>query len=134
MRKGLRLGLALSALSCSAPASQLPGRYFQLMEAGARQVDARLAAEPNADLESLEKTPGWKHFGYSILAPAVLYAKRDPANPRYHDTKMLALAVRIGDLLASENEKGKFEPRLDSDWDSYTWLEAYRLLESELGA
>jgi hypothetical protein len=30
---------------------------------------------------------------------------------------MLALTIRIGDLLASENEKGKFETRFDSDWD-----------------
>jgi hypothetical protein len=107
-------------------AAELPARYFQLIEAGAHQVEARLTAEPNADLESLEKTPGWTHFGYSILAPAVLYSKR-------HDAKMLALAVRIGDLLASEDEKGKFEPRLDSDWDTYMWLEAYRLLEKDLG-
>src|SRR5579872_6769441 len=116
----------------SAAAASLPGRYFELMEAGSRQVEARLTAEPNADLEGLEKTPGWTHFGYSILAPAVLYAKQHAANPRYHDAKMLALAIRIGDLLTSENEKGKFEPRLDSDWDTYTWLEAYRLLEKEL--
>ena len=26
-----------------------------------------------------------------------------------------------------------FEPRLDSDWDTYMWLEAYRLLEHNLG-
>jgi len=110
----------------SAIAADLPARYFQLIEAGAHQVESRLTAEPNADLELLEKTPGWTHFGYSILAPAVLYSKR-------HDAKMLVLAMRIGDLLASENEKGKFEPRLDSDWDTYMWLEAYRLLEKDLG-
>jgi hypothetical protein len=46
---------------------------------------------------------------------------------------MLALALRIGDLLASEHEKGAFEPRLDSDWDTYMWLEAYRLLQDQLG-
>ena len=46
---------------------------------------------------------------------------------------MLALALRIGDLLADENERGKFTPRLDSDWDTYIWLEAYRLLEKDLG-
>lgn len=120
-------------LALAADVHSLPGRYFQLMDAGARQVESRLAAEPNADLESLEKTAGWKHFGYSILAPAVLYSKRHPTNPRYHDPRMLALAFRIGDLLASENEKGKFTPRLDSDWDTYTWLEAFRLLDNELG-
>jgi len=43
-----------------------------------------------------------------------------------------ALALRIGDLLAGENEKGRFTPRNDSDWDTYAWLEAYRLLESDL--
>src|SRR5579863_2650816 len=133
MGKDLLPVVILVVFAGMAPASELPGRYFQLMEAGARQVETRLATEPGADLEGLEKTPAWKHFGYSILAPAVLYAKRDTANPRYHDPKMLALAIRIGDLLASENEKGRFTPRLDSDWDTYNWLEAYRLLESELG-
>jgi hypothetical protein len=46
---------------------------------------------------------------------------------------MLRLAIRIGDLLAQENEKGHFTPRLDSDWDTHMWLEAYRLLEADLG-
>jgi hypothetical protein len=67
------------------------------------------------------------------MAPAVLYAKKHPKNSRYHDPKMLALALRIGDLLASEHEKGLYEPRGDSDWDTGLWLEAYRLLERELG-
>jgi hypothetical protein len=129
----IRAAVLPVVLAASASAAELPGRYFQLIDAGARQVETRLAADPNATLESLEKNRGWTHFGYSILAPAVLYAKHHPANPRYHDPKMLALAIRIGDLLASENEKGKFRPRLDSDWDTYTWLEAYRLLEKELG-
>jgi hypothetical protein len=121
------------ALAAMAGAATLPGRYFELLDAGSRPVEARLAAEPGATLESLEKTPGWRHFGYSVLAPAVLYARRHAANPRYHDPAMLRLAERIGDLLASENEKGKFTPRLDSDWDTYIWLEAYRLLQNELG-
>src|SRR2546428_413899 len=112
---------------------KLPARYFQLIEAGAAQVEKRLDAEPAADLQALEARDEWRHFPYSILAPAVLYAKRHPDNARFHDPRMLALAIRIGDLLASENQKGRFEPRLDSDWDTYMWLEAYRLLEPELG-
>ncbi|HEX8985872.1 MAG TPA: hypothetical protein VF767_10580, partial [Bryobacteraceae bacterium] len=124
------LGACLTVSSGAAP---LPARYFQLMEAGAKKVESRLNAEPEADLAALERQSEWKHFGYSILAPAVLFAKAHPANPRYRDTGMLALALKIGDLLASEDEKGKFEPRLDSDWDAYTWLEAYRLLEKNLG-
>jgi hypothetical protein len=125
----IRILLFIACCACAAP---LPQRYFELLEAGSRRVQARLDAEPNATLASIETTVAWKHFGYSILAPAVLYAKQHPANRRYHDPAMLTLALRIGDLLASENEKGNFEPRLDSDWDTYTWLEAYRLLDREL--
>ncbi|MCC6539188.1 MAG: hypothetical protein IT162_16675 [Bryobacterales bacterium] len=105
----------------------LPGHYVTLLEAGATKVEARLNAEPNADLKSLEAAPGWRHFPYAILAPAVLYHRR-PA-----DTRMRNLAIRIGDLLASESEKGAYEPRGDSDWDDYMWLEAYRLLGPALG-
>ncbi len=122
-------------LCCVLPgaAATLPGRYYELMEAGAKRVEARLNAEPGASLDSLERDADWRHFGYSILAPAVLYARQHPANPRYHDRAMLLLALRIGDLLASEDERGEFQPRLDSHWDAYMWLEAYRLLERELG-
>ena len=125
--------LSLSMMARTAAAQQLPAAYFRLMEAGAAQVEQRLAADPAVDLATLEARPGWKHFPYAMLAPAVLYAKRHRDNPHYHDPKMLALAVRIGDLLASEDEKGVFEPRLDSDWDTYMWLETYRLLEHNLG-
>lgn len=127
----LTSGLAIATATWAA---SLPGRYFELLEAGSRQVESRLSTGAGATLETLEQTPGWRHFGYSVLAPAVLYARRHPANPRYHDKAMLALATQIGDLLASENERGKFTPRLDSDWDTYIWLEAYRLLQDELGA
>src|SRR5436190_16209132 len=107
-----KLAFVVAVFNTVVAAAELPARYFKIMKAGSQRVESRLAAEPDADLEKLEKTPGWKHFGYSILAPAVLYAKRHPANPQYHDPKMLALAIRIGDLMASENEKGKYAPRL----------------------
>lgn len=103
-------------------AAELPSHYQRLLEAGSAKVAARLNAEPNADLKSLEATPGWRHFPYAILAPAVLY-HRQPANTRMRD-----LAIRIGDLLARESERGVYEPRGDSDWDDYMWLEAWRLL------
>ncbi len=125
--------LICDPLNAQTKNSQLPKRYFRLLEAGATQVENRLNAQPNADLKSLETGEGWRHFPYAILAPAVLYAKRHPHNPRYGDPRMRALAIRIGDLLASEHEKGVFEPRGDSDWDSYMWLETWRLLERELG-
>jgi hypothetical protein len=128
--------LVFCALLLDWPASgaeTLPGQYFRLMEAGAAQVQARLDSQPGADLKTLEARPGWRHFPYAILAPAVLYSKRHPGNRRSGDRRMLDLALRIGDLLAGESEKGSYEPRLDSDWDTYMWLEAYRLLDGELG-
>ncbi|MFN7919036.1 MAG: hypothetical protein U0Q16_03010 [Bryobacteraceae bacterium] len=108
-------------------AAELPLHYQRLLEAGSAKVQARLDAEPNADLKTIEATPGWRHFPYAILAPAVLYS-RDPAN-----TKMRDLALRIGDLLARESASGAYEPRGDSDWDDYMWLEAWRLLGPALG-
>jgi hypothetical protein len=125
--------VVLGAIDLQAATPDLPGAYFRLLEAGATMVQRRLATEPGADLAVLESRDGWRHFPYAILAPSVLYAKRHPQNRRYRDPAMLSLAVSIGDLLASENEKGKYEPRLDSDWDTYMWLESYRLLEHELG-
>ncbi len=131
----LLIALSCVPISAGTGSELLPAAYFRLLEAGVAKVEQRLNSIPNANLKTLE-TPisEWRHFPYAILAPSVLYAKKHPANPRYHDAKMLALALRIGDLLASENEKGVFEPRGDSDWDTALWLEAYRLLERELGA
>jgi hypothetical protein len=127
-----RIWFALMAVLPLAGA-ELPGRYFRLLEAGAAKVEARLNAAPDANLKMLEAEPGWRHFPYAILAPAVLYSKRHADNPRFGDGKMRGLAIRIGDLLAAESERGAYEPRGDSDWDDYMWLEAYRLLGRELG-
>jgi hypothetical protein len=137
-----RMSAAFSLAAALASAAELPAQYYRLMEAGCARVEQHLDARPGAGLKAVEaherhagsslEIP-WTHFGYAILPPAVLYAKQHPANRRYHDPKMLALAERIGDLLAAADEKGEFEPRLDSDWDTYTWLEAYRLLAPDLG-
>lgn len=128
------LALLCAFLSATVQAADpLPAGYFRLLEAGAAKVEQRLDDLPGAGLKEIEAQPDWRHFPYAILAPAVLYAKKHPANLRYHDARMLARAIRIGDLLASEHEKGLYEPRLDSDWDTYMWLETYRLLEPELG-
>ena len=127
------MALLLMSLCAPLPAAQLPGRYFRLLESGSDMVAARLDREPGVDLGKIESQAGWRHFPYAILAPAVLYAKQHATNPRYRDPKMLGLAIRIGDLLAAESEKGVYGPRQDSDWDTYMWLEAYRLLEADLG-
>src|SRR5262245_30827981 len=127
------LAILLIFSTTHATGASLPGAYFPLLEAGAVQVELRLNSLSNPDLKSLETEQKWRHFPYVILAPAVLYAKKHPENPRYQDPKMLALALRIGDLLASEHEKGLYEPRGDSDWDTGLWLEAFRLLSKNLG-
>jgi hypothetical protein len=131
--KGFQVLLCCTLLCRVVSAADMPGAYFPLLDAGAAKVEKRLADQPGADLAALESRPGWRHFPYAILAPAVLYSQKHPDNKRYHDPAMLSLATRIGDLLASENEKGRFQPRLDSDWDTYMWIEAYRLLEPDLG-
>jgi len=132
--KVLQLLALLMMMSLSAEAASLPGDYFPLLEAGADKVKKEFDSRPDVDLKALERDSDWKHFPYAILAPAVLYAKNHSGNRKYHDRSMLELALKIGDLLASENEKGLYEPRLDSDWDTGLWLEAYRILKSDLGA
>ncbi len=143
MKNLWRVTVLLSLSAAFASAVELPAGYYRFMEAGCANVEKHLDEQPDADLNAIEhrREPhagssleiNWAHFGYAILPPAVLYAKQHPANRRYHDPHMLALALRIGDLLATADESGIFEPRLDSDWDTYTWLEAYRLLAPELG-
>lgn len=121
--------LALPALA----QDSLSQRYYRLLEAGCDKVEARLNADPAADLAKLESVGSWRHFPYAILAPAVLYSTRHPANRHHGERRFFDLAVRIGDLLAQEDERGTFEPRLDSDWDTYMWLETWRLLGPDLG-
>jgi hypothetical protein len=112
---------------------ELPLRYFQLLEAGITRVEKRLADEKNVTLASLESQPGWTHFPNAILMPAVLYTKSHPLNKRYGDASLLQLAENIGDMLVTEYDKGNYTARGDNDWDTYMWLEAYRVLETKLG-
>src|SRR2546427_571601 len=93
-------------------ANELPARYYHLMGAGITRIEARLAAEPDADLQALESRPGWRHFPSAVLVAATLYTKSDPANPRVGDSKLLTLAKRIGDLLTAEQARGRYATRL----------------------
>ncbi len=137
----LPTALAIISIACQVSAQsdssnstiELPGRYFQLLEAGVTRVEKRLAAEPNATLSALESQEEWRHFPSAILMPAVLYTKSHPANKSFRSERMLQLAKRIGDLLIDEYGKGNYTSRGDNDWDTYMWLEAYRLLENKLG-
>ncbi len=112
---------------------ELPEQYFHLLDAGVLRIENRLRAEPEGVLSRLESGEGWSHFPSAILIPAVLYTKLHPANKHSGNRSMLKLAEEIGDMLVNENRKGHYTARGDSDWDTYMWLEAYRLLESSLG-
>ncbi len=106
-------------------AAALPQRYFRLMDAAIAKVDA-------ASLK-LEDKPRAHHYPGALLTAAVLYAKTHPDNPRAGDPAVLALALKLGDLLAAESEAGLYEKRADHHRDTYMWLEAYRLLQPKLG-
>jgi len=112
----MTIGLYLLPLALAAV--KLPDQYNGLLEAGLAPVEKRLAAEPPADLKTLETLPGWRHFPSAILAAAVV--------------RRVELATRIGDLLVRESEAGAYQARLDHHRDTYLWIEAYRLLEPKL--
>ena len=112
---------------------ELPARYFQLLEAGIARVQERFRSDQNVTLALLESEPGWTHFPNAILMPAVLYTKSHPLNKRFGDASLLTLAEDIGDMLVTEYDKGNYTARGDNDWDTYMWLEAYRILETKLG-
>jgi len=77
----------------AAPA--LPGQYFRLLENGYCTSSQQLATEPSADLKTLEaRGDSWRLFPHTILVAAVLYAKAGTTNHRYHDPKMLSLAIK----------------------------------------
>lgn len=110
----------------------LPAHYFALLSAGLIPVEARLAAEPQIDLATLEAGPGGRHFPGALLAAATLYARAHPANPSHGDRRWRTLAETVGDLLTREDEAGRYATRLDHHRDTYMWLEAWGLLEKEL--
>jgi hypothetical protein len=129
--------MTLRILACAvlfgsaAAAASLPARYFEILNAGMERIEKQLAAQPEADLAALESRRN-RHFTHTVLAAAVLYVKQHPSNPRYGDQKMLAVAERIGDMVAADNEKGLFTKRLDHHRDLYMWLDAFRLLRPHL--
>ena len=135
-RIGILCSAAYLVLGCAvagAETSSLPGAYFYLLKSGCEKLKQRFKEEPNATLQQLEARSGWRHFPQAVLAPAVLYAKQHPENPYYRDPKMLELALQVGDFLAQEGADGRFRLGMGRNWDAHIWLEAYRLLEKELG-
>jgi len=132
--------LFLLAVLCSAwvgaqPAasssSTLAGKYFRILGEGTKHIEDKLN-QPEPTLAKIESQPGWGHFPNAILVPAVLYTKEHPENRWHKNKKMFDLAIRIGDLLIEEYDNGSYTSRGDNDWDTYMWLEAYRLLGKDL--
>src|SRR5262249_31831695 len=50
--------------------SPLLQTYLRYLEEGMARVEARLAAQPSADLKALETEPGWTHLPSAVLAAA----------------------------------------------------------------
>ena len=126
----------LAVLLCvagAASAAELPRSYFRLMETGVAPLERRLAADPAAAWEAEDDRVENHYYPGALLVSAVLYAKRHPDNRHYRDSTMLSAALKCGDLLASESEKALYTKHADHHRDTYMWLEAYRLLEPELG-
>lgn len=114
--------------------AKLPDRYFELLELGIKRIETEMKVYPHPTLLLLEGGRPFDHFPHAILLPAVLYSKSHPSNKLFGDTSLVVLAKRIGDLLVTEYENGNYTARYDHDWDTYMWLEAYRLLQRELGS
>ena len=114
----LLLGLGVAWLSSIAAAgAELPRHYFELMAA---QTEAARQAELKSD-------PG------VMLAAAVLFTKRHPANSAAGDERLLELALSLGDLLAAQSEADQNENKQDYEWEIHFWLDTYRLLRGRLG-
>ena len=111
----------------------LPGRYIELLEKAVGRIEKKWKSYPQPSLKLLEQGHPFGHFPHAILIPAVLYSKKIPQNKYYGENKMLELAEQIGDFLVDEYNNGNYTARHDNDWDTYMWLEAYRLLDEKLG-
>jgi hypothetical protein len=112
------VGLIAADWRTACPAAELPGHYFKLIEAELKSLD------PN----NLNSNPG------AMLGAAVLYAKQHAANPSFGDKSKLELALRLGDLYASQSEKDINENKQDYEWEIHFWLDTMRLLDADLSA
>src|SRR5262245_56819962 len=109
-------GFVLGA-SAAVPTVELPGYYLKLMEAELK------ALQP----DNLKPNQG------AMLAAAVLYTKKHPANPSLGDKQKLELALKLGDLFADQSERDTAENKQDYEWEIHFWLDTFRLLENQLG-
>jgi hypothetical protein len=97
--------------------AELPGDYFKLLA---------------TEMDNIHTAPELPISPGVMLAATLLYAKQHPANAFYGDKKMLELALRLGDLVASNSDRDTSENRQDYEWEIHFWLDAFRLLEIQL--
>ncbi|MEX0717157.1 MAG: hypothetical protein WD066_11235 [Planctomycetaceae bacterium] len=132
-RVALRMLVVASAIACSAihsaQAAALPGKYFEMLRGEAERGDERPGEQPAAGARG-DRQVG--RLASLALGAAVLYAKEHADNPSHGDKEMLARALRAGDQLHEASVDGRFS-RLNWQWDVALWLDAYRLLEKDLG-
>jgi hypothetical protein len=125
---------------------KLPDLYYEVL-AKAVEKEMKLQAPDGRFRERLPRTAeeeeaGWRTTGMQfIYAPALLYASAHPANPCYQDKKVLEMALRAGDYLASciavdgtvvPRINGKAVNPLDAHRVLYCWTEALGILEQSL--
>jgi hypothetical protein len=113
------VAMVMAAVSQKVAVAELPQHYFKLM-------DAELATL-SAGGTQLKSNPG------AMLAAAVLYTKRHPANPSFGNKERLDVALKLGDLLAAQSEADTSANKQDYEWEIHFWLDTFRLLENQLG-
>jgi hypothetical protein len=109
------VGIALLGMAARVQGVELPRRYFDLMHAELARID-KTKANPGA-----------------MFAAAVLYSKKQSANPSFGDRGRLELALALGDLVVDAAERDRAENLQDYEWEIHFWLDTYRLLENDLG-
>ena len=90
-------------LSLAGPATiraeEVPAHYFNLMQTELQSLDSQ------------KSNPG------AMFAAAVLYAKKHSANPSFGDKKKLEMALKLGDLLATDSEKDTAVNKQHYEWE-----------------
>ncbi len=115
------LAACAGAPAAAPPRDELPGLYYRMLRDGTEGLEARLKEE------GIQRNTG------AVLAGALLYTSAHPSNPCRGDRSKLELALRAGDLLATESEGGALQKWLNHRWLVAPWIDGTRLLERELG-
>jgi hypothetical protein len=124
----------------------LPDLYYEVLARSA-ELESRLQAPDGRFRTNVPESPADEERSWRvtvmqyIYVPALLYTSQHPVNPLQKDKRLLEMALRAGDYLASIiDSDGEFKPTvngrpvsaLDSHRWLYCWAEAYGLLKDHL--